>query len=141
MIRIKPVFRIFRTETETSTISEKLVFQRIDSFSLTERVVLNVDVYEREDEIVVEVEVPGVSQRDVTVFLHNNRIEVRGMKRQQAGEERMTYFRLERAYGRFQRFIPLPSSVVPEKTKAFLENGILTVVMKKHKKKGLESEK
>ncbi|MBW1947882.1 MAG: Hsp20/alpha crystallin family protein, partial [Deltaproteobacteria bacterium] len=62
-------------------------------------------------------------------------IEIKGVKRERRSCSPVRYFRLEREFGTFRRIVFLPSAVVPEKSKALLENGILTVTMKKYRKK------
>jgi HSP20 family molecular chaperone IbpA len=41
--------------------------------------------------------------------------------------------RLEREYGPFRRFISFPCAVIPEKSRAILENGILLLVLTKYR--------
>jgi HSP20 family protein len=90
-----------------------------------------VDVFERRDHLVVEVEVPGLAAKEISIALVPSRIEIRGVKRETAVPPDARYVRLERGYGAFQRTVPLPCAVVTEGAKAGLENGVLTVVMRK----------
>jgi len=94
-----------------------------------------IDISERGNEIKIEIELPGVAQRDINILLHSNRLEISGLKRESLPQGRIKYHRLEREYGAFRRYIFLPSLVIPEKAKASLENGILTVVLKKYRGK------
>jgi HSP20 family protein len=90
-----------------------------------------VDVYEKEDDLIVEAEVPGMSQRDLHISLHMSRIELKGAKKEGPAAESIRYLRLEREYGKFRRTIQLPCAVLTEKAKAILENGVLTIRLKK----------
>ena len=93
------------------------------------------DVYEKEEEIVIETEVPGIPPNDISIYLYSSRIEIKGVKKEDVCPSGIKYMRLEREYGKFRRTIALPCSVLPEKAKAVLENGILTLTLKKYKKK------
>lgn len=131
MKRIKPVSRIIRIETRITRIQGKSAFQKRELLSWNERWAPLVDVYEKEDEIVVEAEIPGINEKDVTVTVHSNCLEVKGIKRETAVPESTKYLRLEREYGGFRQIVILPSSVRPDEAKAVLENGILSIVLKK----------
>ena len=93
------------------------------------------DISEKEDEVIVKIELPGVSQKDIAILLHSNRIEIKGIKMERRSRSKVRYFRLEREYGTFRRIIFLPSAVDPEKSKALLMNGILTIILKKYRKR------
>lgn len=95
----------------------------------------SVDIYEKEDKLVVEIEVPGVAQDDITILVQSNRMEVRGRKREGISPGEIKYLRLEREYGKFRSIINLPCSVIPERAKATLDFGVLTIILKKHRRK------
>ena len=94
-----------------------------------------VDVYEKEREIIVEMELPGVHEKDVKILLYPSRVEVRGFKREVSGHQGARYLRLERGFGAFRREVPVPGAVDPEKAYASFENGILTIVLGKPPRK------
>ncbi len=94
-----------------------------------------VDIYEKKDELVVEVELPGVDSHDLIVTVHANRVELKGRKREEEAVKGRSYIRLEREYGEFSRFIPLPCLVIPDHSRAWLEDGVLTLRLKKYSKK------
>lgn len=93
------------------------------------------DIYEKKDELVVEVELPGVDPRDLNVTVHANRVELKGRKREEETVKGRSYLRLEREYGEFSRFIPLPCLVIPDHSQAWLEDGVLILRLKKYSKK------
>jgi HSP20 family protein len=84
--------------------------------------------------VIVSAELPGVSQNDITILLHSNRLEIKGIKREKQTRSEIRYHRLEREYGTFRRYVFLPSAVVPDKSRALLENGVLTVILKKYRR-------
>jgi HSP20 family protein len=90
-----------------------------------------VDIREREDAYLVEVELPGLTKDDVKITMENNILTIQGEKKHEKEEKRGNYHRSERLYGSFQRSFTLPSSVKNEKIEAQYKNGILTVTLPK----------
>ena len=133
--KIKPVSRIIRMETEINRIAKEVFLQKKELLGLDESWVPCVDISERGNDLIVEVELPGVDQRDINILLYSSRIEIKGIKRENFMGPRLKFLRLEREYGAFRRFIFLPSAVIPEKAMATLENGILTINLKKYRPK------
>lgn len=92
------------------------------------------DVAENDEEIRVEVELPGLEQKDVDVSLTGDLLVVRGEKRDRretAGSKDGRWHRVESRYGRFERVMQLPCEVEPDKTTARVENGVLSIVLPK----------
>jgi HSP20 family protein len=129
--RIKPVSRVIRIETEIDSIGGGVVTQERELAGFPQSWVPSVDIYEKENEVVVEIEVPGISRNNLKIWHYGTHIEIRGVKKEILKEGHKRYLRLERAFGAFRRVVFLPSAVSAEKTAAYLENGILTVVLKK----------
>jgi len=90
-----------------------------------------VDIREREDAYLVEVELPGLTKDDVKITMENNILTIQGEKKHEKEEKRGDYHRTERVYGSFQRSFTLPSSVKNDKIEAQYKNGILTVSLPK----------
>jgi HSP20 family protein len=133
--RIKPVSRPRKTETEVRKTEGPVPIRRRSLPGLGELSLPAVDIYENEAEIVVELELPGVHEKDVTILLFPSRIEVRGFKKELSGHSGARYLRLEREFGAFQRDVFVPAAVDTENTYASLENGVLTIVLRKPPKK------
>jgi HSP20 family protein len=128
MIRkIKPVSRIIKISTEIDRIKRAPVPRSDRGLDLDENWIPRVDVYEKPREIIVEAEIPGVVQGDITITVQSSRVEIRGMKKEHIPSEKIRYLRLEREFGSFRRLVGLPSTVLPERAKAFLQNGVLTL--------------
>ena len=136
--KIKPISRTEKIEAEINRIAAEVFFQKREFFGLDEIWVPCVDISEKRNEIVVEIEVPGVAQKDINILLHSNRLEITGVKREKLSQGKKRYLRLEREYGNFRRYIFLPGIVIPDKAKASLENGVLRIILKKFKRKGEE---
>src|SRR5689334_16528596 len=90
-----------------------------------------VDVCEREDEIVIFVELPGVDKSDVQLSWNHGVLTISGQKRQPAYGKRHRYFCLERAYGYFKREIEVIAPIDRKGAKAALENGLLRICLPK----------
>lgn len=90
-----------------------------------------IDIYETEDSLVVEAEVPGVEPGDISVTLDDGVLTLRGERKLEKEVKEENYHRVERAYGAFQRGIRLPSDLDPDKVKASFDNGVLKVTVEK----------
>ncbi|MFZ2054814.1 MAG: Hsp20/alpha crystallin family protein [Candidatus Aminicenantales bacterium] len=130
--KIKPVSRIIRIETQIERIQRATVPRRERFLDWDENWIPRVDIYEKRGEIVVEAEVPGVGQSDLVITVQSSRVEIKGMKKEHSSSERIRYLRLEREFGSFRRLVALPATVVPGRAKAFLDNGVLILQLKKY---------
>ncbi|MFW6132105.1 MAG: Hsp20/alpha crystallin family protein [Candidatus Aminicenantaceae bacterium] len=131
--RVKPVCKIIKIEAETNPIEKRIFLQKSETLGVEELWVPSIDISEKEKELLIEVEVPGVSKDDISIFLNSNHVEIRGIKRDLISEDQIIYHRLEREYGGFRRIIPFPSPIDSNQSQAILENGILTLILKKLK--------
>jgi len=89
------------------------------------------DVEETDKEIVVRVEVPGMEKKDCQITIDGNVLYLRGEKRFERATQGSTYHMMERAYGAFERAIPLPRDIDKDKAEATYTNGVLTVRLPK----------
>ena len=89
------------------------------------------DVKETGRSIVVQVEIPGVERDDCDVWIENSTLFIRGEKRVDREHVGDTYYAMERAYGSFQRAIPLPRNIDSDAANASYRNGVLTVEIPK----------
>ncbi len=92
----------------------------------------NLDIYENDKEVIVEVELPGVERKDVKLFIFKDRLDIRGVKRgYSCSEPNFRFLLMEREYGYFQRVISLPGIFDPSNSRAVLKNGVLTIYFPK----------
>jgi len=89
------------------------------------------EVEETGKDIVVRVEVPGMDKEDCRITIEGNTLYLSGEKRFERETHDSTYHVMERAYGSFQRTIPLPRNVDIDKAEASYKNGVLTVRLPK----------
>ena len=131
--RIKPVIRTTKIEGEIQRLISEVLLERREFLGLGQGWVPPLDVRETDEEIIIQGETPGIGVSDLVISIHPGRIEIRGVKREDAGPGPLKYLRLEREYGPFRRLISLPAAVHPDQAAARLENGVLTLVVKKLK--------
>lgn len=89
------------------------------------------EVEETDKDIVVRVEVPGMEKEDCRITIEDNLLCLSGEKRYARETSDSTYYVMERAYGAFQRTIPLPRNVDAEKAEASYKNGVLSIRLPK----------
>lgn len=94
------------------------------------------DVIEKDEEIVAEIELPGVDKRDITVNVTDDYIEIKAEKKHENKIEKKGLHKIERSYSSFYRVLPLPVKVKGEEAEAKFDNGILKIrIPKKEGKK------
>lgn len=84
-----------------------------------------VDVRETESDYLMEVELPGLTEKDVEVKLDNNLLTISSSKDEKKEEKKNGYILRERKASRFSRSFVLPESVDREKINAEFKNGVL----------------
>jgi HSP20 family protein len=89
------------------------------------------EVEETDSDLVVRVEAPGMNRDDCRITLEGNMLYVSGEKHFESETIDSTYHIMERAYGAFQRAIPLPRNVDFDQAEATYKNGVLTVRLPK----------
>ena len=90
-----------------------------------------VDIYEGQNELVAQVDLPGVEEKDIDVRVENNTLTIRGERKFEKSVNEENYLRVERAYGSFTRSFSLPNTVNAEAIRASYKQGVLTVHMPK----------
>src|SRR4051795_2118088 len=91
----------------------------------------HMDVSETDKELRIQAELPGVSENDIDVSLHEDVLTIRAEKKQERKEEREGMHFSERAFGTFQRSLRLPFQLNPDQVQARFVNGVLSVTLPK----------
>jgi HSP20 family protein len=94
----------------------------------------SIDMYETEAEFVIIVDMAGVEEDDIEIFVDQKIFTIRGERRkeQRAGKKK-TYYQMEIASGRFERSVALPANVDNTRINALYENGFVEVTLPKVK--------
>lgn len=82
------------------------------------------DVQASEKGYLIELDVPGLTEKELELVLESQHLTVRGERKP---VENATYSRSERTWGRFERVFHLPEDADVEKLDASVRNGVLTV--------------
>jgi HSP20 family protein len=93
---------------------------------------LALDVYETDDDLVVEASLPGVKPEEVDISIVGNTLIIKGEHEEKhEKQEEGKYYSRERRYGAFQRSMSLPVDVNADKAQATFEDGVLKLSLPK----------
>ncbi len=95
-----------------------------------------VDIVETDSDYVLRADLPGLTEQDVNVELHNDVLTISGERKSEHEERKQGYYRVERSSGSFRRSVRLPEGVTPESVKATFERGVLEVTVPKPEQQG-----
>jgi HSP20 family protein len=90
-----------------------------------------VDIYEKENALVLTTELPGLDEKDIEIKIEDNSLTLKGERKFEKETKEEDYHRLERSYGSFSRSFTLPRYIDEDKINAEYENGILKITMPK----------
>ena len=82
------------------------------------------DVYEEKDQLVVKMELPGITEKDLEVTLEGDTLNIKAEKKEEMAED-ATHHTRERYYGEYVRSMSLPTHVNGDKISATFGNGVL----------------
>ena len=89
------------------------------------------DIFEDETGIYVELEVPGMDRKELSIRLDQDRLIVEGYKRGDSDMECLRYICLEREFGVFRRIVEFPVSLDTSGIQAALVEGVLKIKLPK----------
>jgi HSP20 family protein len=121
---IDRVFSDFMTDWPWSG-RMNLMDRRLGSF------VPDVNITETDKEFRVTAELPGMDEKDLEVTYLEGGLTIKGEKREEHEEQRGDFIHSERQFGAFERTIPLPSDINPDKAKASFQKGVLSITLPK----------
>jgi HSP20 family protein len=94
-----------------------------------------VDMIDREEEIIVRAELPGITKDEMEVTLGEGTVTIEAhTTREEKEEEEGKYYRREMSRGDFERTLALPAEVDEEKAKATFSDGVLELTLPKLEK-------
>lgn len=96
---------------------------------------LATDVYEKDSQVVVEMNLPGVNPDSLDIIVEDNYVHITGNREETKEEEHKNYYYKEIQRGSFERTVRLPAPIKKEKTEASFEDGILTITLPKLEEK------
>jgi HSP20 family protein len=105
-----------------------------DFFKLPRVRTPRMDIYEKDDKIVAEVEIPGVKPEDVNVEVTDNLLKIEAKAKEEKEEKEKGYYKREIGTRYFKRVVSLPTEVKGDEATAEYEDGILRIEIPKIKK-------
>lgn len=88
-----------------------------------------VEVFQRNSDLVVRADLPGLGKDDVKVDVTDDAITISGERRTESEHEEGGIYRSERQYGSFSRTVPLPEGAITDQAKATFNKGVLEVTI------------
>jgi HSP20 family protein len=85
------------------------------------------EIEEKNNTVFVKADLPGMQKADVKVEVAPEGLTITGERKEEKEETREGYFRTERMYGSFERFVPLPDGAEVDKAVATFKDGVLEV--------------
>ena len=103
------------------------------------------DIEDLGKELLVKVDLPGVTKKDIKLDISENSIEISAEHKDESKSKRKNFLKKERTELSYYRVLPLPVKVLSAKAKAKLSDGILSVTLPKvnptkQKKKSIQVE-
>ena len=94
-----------------------------------------VDIHEDETQFTVEVDLPGVDKKDLTVEVENGTLIIEAERKVEETKDERKAIRIERvARARYRRTFTLGDEIKGDEIKAELHNGVLMVTLPKREK-------
>ncbi|MCC8419330.1 MAG: Hsp20/alpha crystallin family protein [Rickettsia endosymbiont of Glossina mortisans submortisans] len=101
------------------------------SSSTEKNLIPRTDISETDSGYSLEVELPGINQKDIDINIDNHILTIKGQKEEKSEERNKNYHMCERYYGSFQCSISLPANINDDAINARFENGILHITIPK----------
>ena len=86
-----------------------------------------VDIQHQDDQLDIQIDLPGISPDDITVTMDEYVLTLEGVRYERRRRDEGGAMRRERTFGKFQRVLPLPQRVDPYTAQATFENGVLAI--------------
>src|SRR6266498_584360 len=93
------------------------------------------DMYETDDSLVLEMDVPGINPDEILIKVYDDIIMVEGIKRERHEGKSFKYLCMERSFESFRRMIRIPVPIDSLAAKASYNDGVITVIFPKKKSK------
>ena len=98
-----------------------------DNGGSTRRWAPAMDLMEKDDQLVLKADLPGLSEEDVRIEVQDRTLTISGDRKTEHEDKGQGYYRVERAYGSFSRSLTLPEGIEADKIDASFDKGVLEV--------------
>ena len=90
---------------------------------------LTVDVFKNGNDVVIQSTIAGTAPENIDVSITKEIVTIRGQRVQEEKVKSSDFYHQELYWGSFSRSIILPLDIDPDKAKASMKNGVLTIRM------------
>jgi HSP20 family protein len=90
-----------------------------------------VDVFENKENLVMKVDLPGMKQSEIDVYVEDGVLAIKGEKKKETEAKEKNFYCMERVCGSFERRFTLPTNVDASKVKATYKDGVLELALPK----------
>ena len=120
-------FGFWKNENEESNKGEEKGLVPFGGFGLGFSKEPALEVYEKDNKVVVKAELPGLDKKDIKLSLDGNILTISGKRSAEREVKKDDYYYTERSYGNIQRSVRIPEGVKQDGVKASYKDGILAV--------------
>ena len=99
--------------------------------SLNQAFNLAIDMYQKDGNIIVKMDIPGIDANDIQVEIEDGQLHVFGERKAKEEIREENYYYKETGYGRFDRRVSLPAGIDKVGMTYEINDGILTVIIPK----------
>jgi HSP20 family protein len=89
------------------------------------------DIYETEDHVVLQLDVPGVNPETIDIQCEKGMLNIKGERLFGGNAPERKYYRVENVYGPFERYFELPRTLDSSNVEATYRDGVLTLTFPK----------
>ena len=111
------------------------LFPTLKTLSSSQNYLPTLDISEEKDSLIVKADLPGLKKEEIDISVDGSVLTIRGERKSEKEDKSKNYYRMERAYGSFQRSVDLGITVSQEKIKASYKDGVLEVLLPKNETK------
>jgi HSP20 family protein len=94
-----------------------------------------VDIYETDEQYILNAELPGVAREDIHIEISGSELTIRGERREDLVCSEESFYRVEGMRGHFCRTFTLPKCLDSEAVRTSLRDGVLSLVIPKSSRK------
>lgn len=101
-----------------------------DNFDSTRNNNMKCDIYEKDGDYHIEIDIPGFDKKDIKVECDNGYLTVTAKKDEEVEDKSKNYIRRERSYGKYQRSFYI-GDMDSSEIRAKFKHGMLKIIVPK----------
>jgi len=101
-----------------------------DNFDSTRNNNMKCDIYEKDGDYHIEIDIPGFDKKDIKVECDNGYLTVTAKKDEEVEDKTKNYIRRERSYGKYQRSFYI-GDMDSNEIRAKFKHGMLKIIVPK----------